>query len=831
MTNIRNALMQAAGTAASGGATYVEDVFSNTLYVGNGSGTLNTITTGLDLADKGGAVWIKGRDMGTGNHALYDSERGDSSSVHSYKWLVPNETYEENNGSANLFQLHSLTSTGFKVQYTNTINEADRKFASWSFAKQTGFFDVVKYTGNGSARTISHNLGSVPGCIICKSTSATADWITYHNGANKGTNAQKYHFKLNGTNAKALDNDIWDNTQPTATEFSLDTGPNANGTEYVAYLFASGADSASQIFGDDGDEAIIKTGSVTTTSGGALSVNCGFEPQWIMIKIESDTGGWYMMDTMRGLVSTSISSGTKSFLANTDAVEDGISNWGVNATGFTGSYGGAADIDLIYIAIRRGPMKEPSAGTDVYAGDKADTSVAPMLVSNFPVDLVFPWRRTDITNTNKVAARLLGNNMLNADDTAAAYADSDSDFDFQNGYYSWAANNTVYWGNMLRRYPKVFDTVVYEGNGNNSPFRTITHNLGVAPELVIIKNIDQALHWGVNQNTGDSDVDADEVYLNLDGVYSNSNGLTASATTVTLNAGWGGTGQINNNGDTHLMLMFASLDGISKVGAYTGTGNDLNVTDLGAAARFVLIKRTDTSGDWYVFDTTQGIVSGDDPYVLMNSTAAQVTNTDYIDPLSSGFTITSSATADLNASGGKYLYLAFAQDKTMSEYRLKSDGSVKTKNEVVALFPNTSIPKVWTDQVCSDLGIDVVFESPKPTSSEAYKHYVRNGVEQNDNDQWVQAWVEQDMFEDTTVDGVTTTKAEHEAAYQATLDADAAAAVRTKRDGLLAETDFYALSDVTMTDAMKTHRQALRDITAHSNFPHNLTDDDWPEKP
>lgn len=167
----------------------------------------------------------------------------------------------------------------------------------------------------------------------------------------------------------------------------------------------------------------------------------------------------------------------------------------------------------------------------------------------------------------------------------------------------------------------------------------------------------------------------------------------------------------------------------------------------------------------------------------------------------------------------------------MTEYRLKSDGSVKTKSEVVALFPNTSIPKIWTDQVCEDLGIDVVFETPKPTSSEAYKHYVRNGVEQNDNDQWVQAWVERDMFEDTTVDGVITTKAEHEAAYQAKLDADAAAAVRSKRDGLLAETDFYALSDVTMTDAMTTYRQALRDITAHSNFPHNLTDDDWPTKP
>lgn len=167
----------------------------------------------------------------------------------------------------------------------------------------------------------------------------------------------------------------------------------------------------------------------------------------------------------------------------------------------------------------------------------------------------------------------------------------------------------------------------------------------------------------------------------------------------------------------------------------------------------------------------------------------------------------------------------------MTEYRLKSDGSVKSKDEVIALYPNTSIPKVWTDQVLEDLGIDVVFETPQPESSEAYKSYVRNGVEQDANDKWVQAWVERDMFADTTVDGVTTTKAEHEAAYQAGLDADAAQAVRLTRNNLLSETDFYALSDVTMTDAMTTYRQALRDITTNSNFPHNLTDDDWPTKP
>ena len=95
---------------------------------------------------------------------------------------------------------------------------------------------------------------------------------------------------------------------------------------------------------------------------------------------------------------------------------------------------------------------------------------------------------------------------------------------------------------------------------------------------------------------------------------------------------------------------------------------------------------------------------------------------------------------------------------------------------------------------------------------------------------WVQAWVERDMFADTTVDGVTTTKAEHETAYQARLDAEAAAAVRTKRDGLLADTDWHGMSDVTMSDAMTSYRQALRDITTHSDFP-NLSDDDWPTAP
>jgi hypothetical protein len=107
---------------------------------------------------------------------------------------------------------------------------------------------------------------------------------------------------------------------------------------------------------------------------------------------------------------------------------------------------------------------------------------------------------------------------------------------------------------------------------------------------------------------------------------------------------------------------------------------------------------------------------------------------------------------------------------------------------------------------------------------------VRDGVVQDANGNWVENYVARDMFQDTTEDGVTTTKAEHEAVYQATLDARTAEANRTKRDGLLAETDWMALSDVTMSEEMTTYRQALRDITTHSNWP-NLSEADWPVKP
>ena len=166
----------------------------------------------------------------------------------------------------------------------------------------------------------------------------------------------------------------------------------------------------------------------------------------------------------------------------------------------------------------------------------------------------------------------------------------------------------------------------------------------------------------------------------------------------------------------------------------------------------------------------------------------------------------------------------------MSEYRNRTTGEVKTQGAWRAANPNMSLPRVWKAATLDALDLDPVLRSPAATVGD-YQVSVRDGVVQDANGNWVENYVARDMFSDTTAeDGTVTTKAEHEAAYQATLDAAKATANRATRDTKLAETDWMALSDVTMSAEMTTYRQALRDITSHSNWP-NLEEADWPTKP
>lgn len=166
----------------------------------------------------------------------------------------------------------------------------------------------------------------------------------------------------------------------------------------------------------------------------------------------------------------------------------------------------------------------------------------------------------------------------------------------------------------------------------------------------------------------------------------------------------------------------------------------------------------------------------------------------------------------------------------MGDYIHTETQKVQSQGAWRSHYSNVSLPRTWTAATLDGLKLEPVFETPKPDAGQ-YQNAVRNGVEKDAKGNWVWAWAIRDMFSDyTDEDGVAHTKAEQEAAYQARLDADAAEGVRTQRDKMIADTDWMALSDNTLTPAWATYRQALRDITAHINFPH-LTEDDWPVKP
>ena len=161
----------------------------------------------------------------------------------------------------------------------------------------------------------------------------------------------------------------------------------------------------------------------------------------------------------------------------------------------------------------------------------------------------------------------------------------------------------------------------------------------------------------------------------------------------------------------------------------------------------------------------------------------------------------------------------------MGDYRERTTGEVKSQGAWRTSFSNMSLPRTWTSEVLDALNLDLVLPGQNATVT-AYQYSVRDGVEQDADGNWVEKYVARDMFADDA-DG---TKAEKEAAYQAEIDAEKATINRKTRNTLLAETDMYGLSDMTMTAAMTTYRQALRDLPTHANWP-NLGDDDWPTKP
>jgi hypothetical protein len=642
-------------TAGAEAALPIEDVFSTHLYTGNGS--TQTITNGIDLAGEGGLVWLKSRSLAEA-HQLFDTERG------IYNRIFSNSTAAQ---STSTNTLTAFNSDGFSIGDNNISNTSGSTNVSWTFRKAPRFFDVVTYTGNGTAgRQIAHNLGTTVGTIIVKKTNDVGDWGVFHRSIT-GTGA----VYLDKTSSTITSDAFWNNTNPTDTVFTVGSSNvvNASGSTYVAYLFAHDPLGPS----GDGSDGLIACGSYT----GTATVDLGWEPQFILMRPATASGyNWYIYDTMRGWPVGSVGRG---LYPNSSSAEDDYYNaFDITPTGFkvkeaATAFGGASDT-YIYIAIRRGPMREPTSGTEVFNVVTQTASAGTSANVGFPVDTSICTYRTAY-NTNYMGVvqdRLRGYATANTSGTYPAlvtnstqtetalspgnpviYGVNNSQTSISFGTNA-ATGSTVVWN--FRRAPGFFDVVAYTGTGAN---RTVPHNLGVAPEFIIVK---QRASGGTNWRCYHSANGATNgIALNLDlqsfasTLYWNDTSPTSSVFTV------GTSTQVNASGGTYIAYLFATLAGISKVGSYTGNGSNQTINcGFTTGARFILIKRTDSTGDWYVWDTARGIVTGNDPFLELNTTDAEVTSDDSIDPDSSGFIVNQTATTNVNVSSATYIFMAIS---------------------------------------------------------------------------------------------------------------------------------------------------------------------------
>lgn len=649
-------------SAASGAAPkfYSDDLFSTFLYTGTGA--TRTISNGINLAGPGGLLWIKRRDS-TENHFLFDTVRGTTAELNS-------NTTDASATLAN--SVTAFNADGFSLGGATGVNTNAAIYTSWAFRKAPQFFDVqtISHTNGANTNLDIPHLGSL-GLVIAKITSTAGDWTVWHSGLTATNNVQ-----LNSTAAQSTTN-AWLSVAGTTVTISSSA---PTGT-YAIYSWAH----------DTATDGLVQCGTFTTDVSGNASVSLGWEPQWVLLKSISTTGNWVAVDNLRGIPVGGTDAQLYPNLSNAEALSATIdpTGAGFNATTL------AASQTYMYAAIRRS-NKRPFSGTQifmpvVYTGDNldnrlVDTTIAP--------DMVWARMRTDAVLTGMVICdRLRGQPYLLSGGGVAELNDIDSldqqlvtaveygtAFSSMNGF--WVGNDSVaklngsspgliYIAEAFKRAAGFFDIVCYSGNGGT---QTIFHNLGAIPELLIMKCRTNGVGYYVsypNDATSFKRFQGIATGGSLSITYNSTDGYLTDAPTslsFTIKVVAGDPNAHNASGQTYVAYLFASIPGVSKIGFYTGDGGAVNTNGgsktinagFATGARFVLIKPISITGSWYVFDTARGIVSLPDPYLTLNTAAAEVGNVDNIDPDASGFVVNQLIGTNLNVTGATYIYLAIA---------------------------------------------------------------------------------------------------------------------------------------------------------------------------
>jgi hypothetical protein len=223
-------------------------------------------------------TWLKDRTS-TNAHGLFDAVRN------IYPYLSSNATTVETSSTN---ALTAFLENGFTLGANSLFNTNINDYISWNWKEDADAgFDVVNYTGTGSAHTESHSLSATPDFIVVKDRGATNDWAVYHS-ANTAAPETDY-LLMNSTAATADGATYWNDTAPTTTNFTVGTNADVNtsGNDYTAYLWAE-------------KEGYSKFGSYTGNgSTDGPFVYLGFKPAYVMVKRTNTTANWLVTDNVR----------------------------------------------------------------------------------------------------------------------------------------------------------------------------------------------------------------------------------------------------------------------------------------------------------------------------------------------------------------------------------------------------------------------------------------------------------------------------------------------------------------------------------------------------
>lgn len=646
--NLAKKLWMTTGEYSGGSPTpsggYVDDVFSTYVYRGNGVN--RSFVTGQNLLADGGMVWTKGRSgtYGATDHYLFHTERG------SDIFLSTNTTNGQGAFTAGT-SVSSFNNDGFSIGTSPYVNDSSTKYVSWVFKNAPKFYghQVVTKSAGSNASVSFPELGEL-GMVRVKHISDAGNWYVWHRSLPAG-----YLLFGEATSVAFLSNYITVfGTTVTLTDNVLSNG------QYLVEAFAH----------DTALDGIVQCGSFETsgTVDPNAVISLGWEPQYVLYKKINGTSDWGVFDSYRGFYSSDSIGGPPSprLSGNSSSAETTSAFAHPTATGFRTDTSATSE-NYVYIAIRR-PNKPPTSGTQVYnAIARTGTGTAATVTGvGFAPDLAISRNRLSPSNEPPSwYDRVRGATFQmtsNSNGVEIPRPDTLTGFDVMDGVRvgsdtEWVVNKlgSTYINHYFRRAPGFLDQVCDTGTGSA---HTPQHNLATIPQLMIRKARNATTDWQVWHSA----LSANE-YLTLSSNAAKSTSSTVWNNTLPTSSVFsvGTSANTNASGILFVTYLFATVSGVSKVGSYSGNGGTQTIPcGFTTGSRFILIKRIDNTGDWFVWDTARGITPTTDPYLSLNTAAAEVTTDDSIDQDASGFVVNQNAATNINALGGNYLFLAIA---------------------------------------------------------------------------------------------------------------------------------------------------------------------------